>query len=371
MSRFGNTLIGPHSRHRMKSSSPYATLLLDIGMGLCEEDVSGLKLGLQADKFVKRMDLNKLKNGHEILSHMYGIGLISETDTQFLENLLIHICRKDLVKRIEHYHSKRLNVTDIQKSSSAHPLPDTTSSENTVPKQVFEAYDSDTNVSSSTGTSCKSPVKNLMPVKSVENKPKGGVDVDFTALKTPVIPVNQYYMYQSPQSVPNSHFAPLGASPVLSSAVMPCESPVKTLMPLKSSENRPKRGDSVHVADFNTALKTPVSQYYQPPQSVLNSVSPFAHLGTRSAPDGGSISNVFTSTVTTQSPTSNRAHNVSELSNSSASSQEDIEMKNSQRCSGSQDSQMSISDDEKLGYYQDKALFTDGDSSLSNMQLSQ
>ena len=368
MSRFGNTLIGPHSRHRMKSSSPYATLLLDVGMGLCEDDVSSLKLALQVDKFVKRMDLNKLKNGHEILSHMYGIGLISETDTQFLENLLIHICRKDLVKRIEHYHSKRLNATDVQKSSSAHPLPDTTSSENTVPKQVFEAYDSDTNVSSSTGTSCKSLVKNLMPMKSVENTPKvGGVDVtDLTALKT-VIPVNQYYPSPA-QSIQNSHFAPFGASPVLSSAVMPCEGPVKTSMPLKS-ENRPKGGGD-SVADF-TALKTPVSQYYQSPQSVPN--SPFAHLGTRSAPEGVSISNVFTSTGpnSTRSPTSNRAHNVSELSNSSASSQEDIEMKNSQRCSGSQDSQMSISDDEKLGYYHDKALFTDGDSSLSNMQLSQ
>ena len=300
MSRFSNSVIGPHSRHLMKDSSPYATLMLDISMGLCQEDVSSLKLALQVDKYVKRMHLCKLKNGSEILSHMYDIGLISETDTQFLENLLIHICRKDLVKKIERYHAKRSNVADDKKST--HHLPDTTSSENTVPKQVYEAYDSDTNVSSSTGIACKSPVKNMLPMKPVENRPKGG---------------------------------------------------------------------GTDMTDF-TALKTPANQYYHSPQSVQNSA--FSLLGARSVPDGHSFSTVYNSKepdMTHGLPVVDCLCNLSDLSNSSASSQSDIEMKNSQRCSGSQDSQMSISDDEKLGYSQDKALFTDGDSSLSNMQLSQ
>ena len=364
MSQFNSSLIGRYSRYRMKSSSPFATLLMDVGLNLCEDDVSSLRLGLTVDKFAKGVHLKQLKNGSEILLHMYNIGLISETDTQFLENLLIRIGRKDLVRRIDHYHAKRLgnhNATDGQKSRACHTLPDTTS-ENTVPKQVFEAYDNDAIVSSSTGTSCK------CPMKSVENtcSPEGGMDLtDFTALKTPVMPVNQYY--KSPQSVHESPFAILDASPAMSSPPSSKrksnKSPVKGVMQVKSMADNSKGGGG-DVTEF-TALKTPIPQYnYQSPESVPN--SPFAHLGVRSAPDGLSIP-VFNSTVQNNMPSDpNAAPSASELSNSSSSSQEDVEMKNSQRCNGSQESQMSISDDEKIGL-----LMTDGDSSLSNMQLSQ
>ena len=101
MSRFN--VLGPYSRHKMKRTSPFTSLLLEISLGLLEEDVSNLKLALQVDKFVKKIHLKKLKNGGEVLSHMHEENIITATDTEFLENVLMQIGRQDLVKKIEKY----------------------------------------------------------------------------------------------------------------------------------------------------------------------------------------------------------------------------------------------------------------------------
>ena len=77
----------------MTTTSPYATLLLHISQGLCQNDISHLKLALQVDKCARRTRIEKMKNGSEILRVMDDAKLISAKDTRCLEHLLMRIGR--------------------------------------------------------------------------------------------------------------------------------------------------------------------------------------------------------------------------------------------------------------------------------------
>ena len=129
--------IGVYSRHKMKKFSPYSTLLLDISQGLLEEDISAIKLVLKVDKQVKRKQLEKMKNGAELLSCMYDEDLISSADTMYLESLLHKIGRRDLCTKIEKYHMKRnVQLSDDSKAS----IKINNLQGNTTPKQLYNPY---------------------------------------------------------------------------------------------------------------------------------------------------------------------------------------------------------------------------------------
>lgn len=336
MSRFSGSLIGPHSRHQMKHASPYATLLLDVSLGLCQEDIAHLKMVLQVDNYAKKIDLEKLRHGSEILSFMDNRKLISRTDIRLLENLLAYIGRQDLVKKIDRYH-ERLNLSDDRKYHG-HDQVDNSAiePENTQPKQVFELYSGDTQ--SSTGlagklqTSSGLSVLQKTPLKSVENQvtatSRSASRLQFTALKN--IESHQHLDFQPSIGV----------------------------------------GKSVHKdKTFDSELHppTPANQYYDICHTSVNPAQP----GYRFGPDGQSVPREFNCQEPGhfhRAPVEDGPPKTTDTG-LTANYSDDIEMRNSQRCS--QDSQMSVSDDEKLGYYQEKALFFDGDSSSSNMQFSQ
>ena len=135
--------IGVFSRHKMKKVSPYATLLLDISQGLLEEEISAIKLVLNVDKKVRRRQLEKMRNGAEVLSCMYDEDLISSTDTKYLERLLLKFGRKDLCTKIEKYHMKRnAQLSDDSKAS----IKINNLHGNTTPKQLYNPYMNQSNL---------------------------------------------------------------------------------------------------------------------------------------------------------------------------------------------------------------------------------
>ena len=135
--------IGVFSQHKMKKVSPYATLLLDISQGLREEEISEIKLVLNVDKKVRRRQLEKMRNGAEVLSCMYDEDLISSSDTHYLESLLHKFGRKDLCTKIEKYHMKRnAQLSDDSKAS----IKINNLQGNTTPKQLYNPYMNQSNL---------------------------------------------------------------------------------------------------------------------------------------------------------------------------------------------------------------------------------
>ncbi|XP_060591037.1 uncharacterized protein LOC132746010 [Ruditapes philippinarum] len=105
--------IGPAAKHSLRKTSPYAILLLEISSGLTSEDLASLKLAIQADKLAPRREVCHLKHGADVIALFDKRSLISRTCTDFLENLLIKIGRKDLQKKIIKYHEHRIkDVSD-------------------------------------------------------------------------------------------------------------------------------------------------------------------------------------------------------------------------------------------------------------------
>lgn len=307
MSRFN--VLGPYSRHKMKRTSPFTSLLLEISLGLLEEDVSNLKLALQVDKFVKKIHLKKLKNGGEVLSHMHEENIITATDTEFLENVLMQIGRQDLVKKIEKYHAKRAAAACISDDTKL----SLSESENTVPKQLL-------NTNSNTPQMLDGNSKLLKPEKRSSN-PK--------SLTDPKTTMQQYTALKDPVSAPNQQMNVLGTGNTHCKEIY------------FGSEVLPSN---------NYSSDQDLNQYGVGalPSSVFDATC-------RSSADGQSFSGVF------------QCRGPPDTSDSPNSSQSDVDMKAAEWCS--QASQMSVSDDEKLGF-QDKAWAVDGDSSNS-MQFSQ
>ena len=291
------SIIGQFSRHRMKKTSPYATLLLDISQGLCQDDISQLKLLLQVDKCVRRIRIEKMKNGAEVLRAMDDVNLISANDTQFLEHLLIKIGRNDLYKKIEKYHMKR-GLSDDSKAGLMNCSNGVVAHENTTPKQLMVSHRYDCH----TGARLCQPGKN--PMKSIENNSAqlkieiNDAKLHYTSLKIP---------NQSQNTLDNTGCKELHFSNTLSQLTLSDQNTYSGHL----------RGMPLQVMSHNRSC--PDGQSVQEDHCCQGPRSCFTGL----AQDGlGSSDN-----------------------SSSNSSQSDVEML-SQKCS--QSSQMSISDDEKL-----------------------
>lgn len=81
--------------------SPYTRTLKTIATNITEEDLSSIKLILQAENWFKKKTLDDLKNPQELLRVLQGRGLISKGNQSFLSTLLTEIHRKDLAKMLQ------------------------------------------------------------------------------------------------------------------------------------------------------------------------------------------------------------------------------------------------------------------------------
>lgn len=119
--------IGPAARHCMKKTSPYTTLLIDITNSMTDEDVSKFKLAIQTEKLASKRQLCHMKHAAHVIAHLENVKYISKTCTQFLEDLLIKIGRKDILKLIYKYHEERidsnLNENTAKKESDLRRQP--------------------------------------------------------------------------------------------------------------------------------------------------------------------------------------------------------------------------------------------------------
>ena len=100
-------LIGPAGRHSLKKTSPYTCMLLDVSLGLTTEDVATFKLVIQADKLAGRRQVCQMLYAADILSFMDSRRMITSTSTEFLQDILIKIGRKDLERQVRKYHEDR------------------------------------------------------------------------------------------------------------------------------------------------------------------------------------------------------------------------------------------------------------------------
>ncbi|KAL3867902.1 hypothetical protein ACJMK2_040746 [Sinanodonta woodiana] len=111
--------------------SSFSRMLLKIAHGLCEDEVSQLKLVLLVDNHVTIHGMVELKNGAEVMMYLYSRKLISKTEASFLIELLKQINRVDLATLVENHFKEDLNVAleAIAISSRQSPLSESSARE--------------------------------------------------------------------------------------------------------------------------------------------------------------------------------------------------------------------------------------------------
>ena len=82
------------------SSNRFGKVLVQVSRQITTEELSNLKLFTLANKNIRRSDFDKLKNPGDFLSWLLSRNYCSEKNTDFLEELLCDIGRKDLAKII-------------------------------------------------------------------------------------------------------------------------------------------------------------------------------------------------------------------------------------------------------------------------------
>lgn len=135
MSKIGLNL-GRHSRHELRKTSPYATLLLDLSLSLTADDVANIKLALQCDKITSKREMCHIKCAGDVIRHIEEKGLISRSDTWYLQHLLVQLKRMDLDLMIQEYHTKRLKQDQC---AALHSPQSHGPSESTFPKLVHSS----------------------------------------------------------------------------------------------------------------------------------------------------------------------------------------------------------------------------------------
>ncbi|WAR23809.1 hypothetical protein MAR_037478 [Mya arenaria] len=112
MSNF--TRSGPCFRAKLRKIRPFTALLLDVSQMLEDSELSHLKLAILTDGLVTKKVLSGIKHTSDLIRHLKELDIVNEQDTEYLENVLLKIGRRDVIKTIEKYHRKRTEATANQ-----------------------------------------------------------------------------------------------------------------------------------------------------------------------------------------------------------------------------------------------------------------